>query len=172
MDKVEFFRPPEKRATMMINLRNIFARMQPTRQDIQTLHGVILAIAEGRKGPARGGVLSGEEAEMLRALLAEHGESIVPNAHGPVRGLARLLRRNPTEAERALWSALTNDRRFAGRGFKRQVPIGPHINDFVSFALRSSSRWCRTMKARRPPRRARNAPLGCKSGAIGSLRSR
>jgi tRNA/rRNA methyltransferase len=136
LDKVEFFRPPEKRATMMINLRNIFARMQPTRQDIQTLHGVILAIAEGRKGPARGGVLSGEEAEMLRALLSEHGEAIVPNAHGPVRGLARLLRRNPTEAERALWSALTNDRRFAGRGFKRQVPIGPHINDFVSFALR------------------------------------
>ena len=136
LDKVEFFRPPEKRATMMINLRNIFARMQPTRQDIQTLHGVILAIAEGRKGPARGGVLSGEEAEMLRALLAEHGEGVVPNQHGPVRGLARLLRRNPTEAERALWSALTNDRRFAGRGFKRQVPIGPHINDFVSFALR------------------------------------
>ena len=136
LDKVEFFRPPEKRATMMINLRNIFARMQPTRQDIQTLHGVILAIAEGRKGPARGGVLSGEEAEMLRALLAEHGEGTVPNQHGPVRGLARLLRRNPTEAERALWSALTNDRRFAGRGFKRQVPIGPHINDFVSFALR------------------------------------
>jgi tRNA/rRNA methyltransferase len=53
-----------------------------------------------------------------------------------VPGLARLLRRNPTEAERALWSALTNDRRFAGRGFKRQVPTGPHINDFVSFPLR------------------------------------
>ena len=53
-----------------------------------------------------------------------------------MRGLARLLRRNPTEAERALWDALTRDRRFAGRGFKRQVPIGPHINDFVSFALR------------------------------------
>jgi tRNA/rRNA methyltransferase len=29
-----------------------------------------------------------------------------------------------------------NDRRFAGRGFKRQVPIGPHITDFVSFPLR------------------------------------
>jgi len=136
LDKVEFFRPPEKRATMMINLRNIFARMQPTRQDIQTLHGVILAIAEGRKGPARGGVLNGEEAEMLRALLAERGEGLASNQHGPVRGLARLLRRNPTEAERARWRALTNDRRFAGRGFKRQVPIGPHINDFVSFALR------------------------------------
>jgi tRNA/rRNA methyltransferase len=121
---------------MMINLRNIFARMQPTRQDIQTLHGIVLAIAEGRKGPARGGVLNGEEAEMLRTLLAERGEGRVPDRHGAVPGLARLLRRNPTEAERALWSALTNDRRFAGRGFKRQIPIGPHINDFVSFALR------------------------------------
>jgi tRNA/rRNA methyltransferase len=46
------------------------------------------------------------------------------------------LRRNPTEAERALWHALVNDRRFAGRGFKRQTPIGAHICDFVSFALR------------------------------------
>jgi tRNA/rRNA methyltransferase len=136
LDRVEFFRPPEKRATMMVNLRNIFARMQPTRQDIQTLHGVVTSIAEGRKGPARGGVLNGEEAEMLRTLLAEHGGGRVPGERGPVRGLARLLRRNPTEAERALWRALTNDRRFAGRGFKRQVPIGPHINDFVSFPLR------------------------------------
>jgi tRNA/rRNA methyltransferase len=136
LDRVEFFRPPEKRATMLVNLHNIFARMGPTQQDIQTLHGVISAIAQGRKGPARGGVLDGAEAAMLRALLAEHGEGRVPNERGPVRGLARLLRRNPTDAERALWSALTNDRRFAGRGFKRQVPVGPHINDFVSFALR------------------------------------
>ena len=92
---------------MQINLRNIFTRMEPTQQDIQTLHGVIMAIAEGRKGPARGGVLDGEEAEMLRALLAEHGGGRVPNERGPVRGLARLLRRNPTDAERTLWHALT-----------------------------------------------------------------
>ena len=136
LDKVEFFRPLEKRATMIMNLRNIFARMAPSRQDLQTLHGVITSIAEGRKGPARGGVLDGAEAELLRTLLAEHGEGRVPGERGPVRGLARLLRRNPTEAERTLWDALTRDRRFAGRGFKRQVPIGPHINDFVSFALR------------------------------------
>jgi len=135
LEKVEFFRPPDKRATMQINLRNIFTRMQPSRQDIQTLHGVIMAIAEGRKGPARGGVLDGEEAELLRALLAEHGGG-GPKERGPVRGLARLLRRNPTEAERALWQALVNDRRFASRGFKRQTPIGPHICDFVSFPLR------------------------------------
>jgi tRNA/rRNA methyltransferase len=97
---------------------------------------VIMAIAEGRKGPARGGVLDGEEAEMLRTLLAEHGSGRVPKERGPVRGLARLLRRNPTEGERALWQALVNDRRFAGRGFKRQTPVGQHICDFVSFPLR------------------------------------
>jgi len=136
LERVEFFRPPDKRATMQINLRNIFTRMQPTQQDIQTLHGVIMAIAEGRKGPARGGVLDGDEAELLRALLAEHGGGRVPKERGPVRGLARLLRRNPTEAERLLWQALVNDRRFAGRGFKRQTPIGQYICDLVSFPLR------------------------------------
>ena len=135
LEKVEFFRPPDKRDTMQINLRNIFNRMAPTQQDIQTLHGVITAIAEGRKGPARGGVLDGAEAEMLRTLLAERDAHDVATAGSPVRGLARLLRRNPTEAERTLWQALVNDRRFASRGFKRQTPIGPHICDFVSFAL-------------------------------------
>jgi tRNA/rRNA methyltransferase len=136
LEKVEFFRPPDKRDTMQINLRNIFTRMTPTQQDIRTLHGVVTAISEGRKGPARGGVLSGGEAEILRTLLAEHGAGRVPNERGPVRGLARLLRRNPTEAERMFWEALTRDRRFAGLGFKRQIPVGPHITDIVSFPLK------------------------------------
>jgi tRNA/rRNA methyltransferase len=81
-------------------------------------------------------VLDPGEAQKLRDLLAEHGGGRVPGERGPVRGLARLLRRNPTEAERILWQALVNDRRFAGRGFKRQIPIGPHITDFVSFPLK------------------------------------
>jgi len=136
LDAIEYFRPLEKRATMLVNLRNIFARMQPTQQDIQTLHGIVVALTEGRKGPARGGVLDGEEAVALRALLAEHGQDGAAPACGPMRGLSRLLRRNPTDAERALWHALTNDRRFAGKGIKRQVPVGPHITDFVSFPLR------------------------------------
>ena len=121
---------------MGVNLRNIFQRMAPTQQDMRTLHGVITAIAQGRKGPARGGVLDGAGAEKLRALLAEHGAGRAPSERTPLRGLPRLLRRNPTEAERVLWQALVNDRRFAGRGFKRQVPIGPHIADFVSFPLK------------------------------------
>jgi tRNA/rRNA methyltransferase len=96
LEKVEFFRPPDKRDTMQINLRNIFSRMALTQQDIRTLHGVITSIADGRKGPARGGLLNGDEAELLRTLLAEHSQGRVPNERGPVRGLARLLRRNPT----------------------------------------------------------------------------
>ena len=136
LDRVEFLRPAEKRETMLVNLRNIFFRMEPTKQDMHTLHGVIMAIAEGRKGPAKGGVLDGEQATRLRALLAEHGQGTQPaDSSGTVRGLARLLRRNPTDAERILWQALTRDRRFAGQ-FKRQTPVGRQIPDFVSFVHR------------------------------------
>jgi tRNA/rRNA methyltransferase len=137
LEKVEFFRPPDKRATMQINLRNIFTRMKPTQQDIRTLHGVAMSLVEGRKGPARGGLLNGDEAALLRTLLAEHGQGRVPNERGPVRGLARLLRRNPTEAERTFWDALMRDKRFIGQGFKRQVPVGPHVTDIVSFPLKA-----------------------------------
>ena len=141
LEKIEYFRPAEKRGTMVVNMRNIFNRMQPTQQDIRTLHGVIMAIAEGRKGPARGGVLDGTQAETLRALLAQQPENETPDlvrsTHGPMRGLAKLLRRNPTEAERVLWTRMTNDKRFAAAGFKRQTPVGRHVPDFVSFPLRT-----------------------------------
>jgi tRNA/rRNA methyltransferase len=136
LDKVEFLRPAEKRDTMLVNLRNIFTRMEPTKQDMHTLHGVVMAIAEGRKGPAKGGVLDGEQATRLRALLAEQGQGgATSDGSSSVRGLARLLRRNPTDAERILWQSLTRDRRFAGQ-FKRQTPVGRQIPDFVSFAHR------------------------------------
>ncbi|MEP7030170.1 MAG: TrmJ/YjtD family RNA methyltransferase [Pseudolabrys sp.] len=136
LEKVEFFRPEEKRGVMVVNLRNIFQRIAPTQQDMRTLHGVVTALTQGRKGPARGGTFDAAGAESLRALLAEHGAARAPSERMPVRGLPRLLRRNPTEAERILWTALVNDRRFAGRGFKRQVPIGLHVSDFVSFPLK------------------------------------
>ncbi len=135
LDRVEFLRPAEKRETMLVNLRNIFMRMEPTKQDMHTLHGVVMAIAEGRKGPAKGGVLDGAQATQLRALLAEHAQGTLPSEGSTVRGLARLLRRNPTDAERALWHALTRDRRCAGQ-FKRQSPVGRQIPDFVSFVHR------------------------------------
>jgi very-short-patch-repair endonuclease len=40
-----------------------------------------------------------------------------------------------TDAERRLWLAL-RDRRFAQFKFRRQVPIGPFIADFVCFEAR------------------------------------
>ena len=122
---------------MLVNLRNIFPRMQPTQQDIQTLHGVDHGARRKAARARRAAACStARRPRLLRTLLAEHGDGRVPGERGPVRGLARLLRRNPTEAERALWDALTKDRRFAGQGFKRQTPVGPHITDFVSFPLR------------------------------------
>ncbi len=136
LEKVEFFRPAEKRDTMVINLRNIFTRMELTQQDIRTLHGVIMAIATGRKGPARGGTLDPQAAEELRGIIADHGAGRILQERAPVKGLARFLRRNPTEAERTFWAALTSDRRFAGLNFKRQVPLGPHMADLVSIPLR------------------------------------
>jgi tRNA/rRNA methyltransferase len=136
LDRVEFLRPAEKRDTMLVNLRNIFSRMEPTKQDMHTLHGVVMAIAEGRKGPAKGGVLDSEQATRLRAILAEQAQGAADDdSSGTVRGLARLLRRNPTDAERLLWQALRTDRRFAGQ-FKRQTPVGRHIPDFISFVSR------------------------------------
>lgn len=138
LEAIEYFRPAEKRETMTVNMRNIFTRMQPTQQDIRTLHGIIMALVQGRKGSARGGVLDGTQAELLRGLLSGQANiSEGASTHAPMRGLARLLRRNPTDAERIFWNALTNDRRFAASGFKRQTPVGPHIVDFVSFPLRT-----------------------------------
>ena len=43
---------------------------------------------------------------------------------------ARRLRRDSTDAERALWRRLRG-RRFEGYKFRRQVPFDPYIADFV-----------------------------------------
>ena len=45
---------------------------------------------------------------------------------------ARQLRKNPTDAERALWGIL-RQRQPRGHRFRRQAPIGPYIVDFVCF---------------------------------------
>jgi very-short-patch-repair endonuclease len=47
-----------------------------------------------------------------------------------VRANARALRSSSTDAERLIWSKLRN-RRFAGRKFRRQHPIGPFVADFA-----------------------------------------
>lgn len=52
-----------------------------------------------------------------------------------LRRHARSMRRQPTDAERILWDAL-RDRRFRDAKFRRQVPIGRWIADFVSYPAR------------------------------------
>src|SRR3984957_7545900 len=46
------------------------------------------------------------------------------------RSRARTMRRAPTDAELRLWRRL-RDRRLNGVKFRRQVPLGPYIVDFL-----------------------------------------
>jgi len=52
-----------------------------------------------------------------------------------LRSNARTLRKNSTNAERLLWSEL-RDHRLNSIGFRRQVPIGNYIADFVCHAAK------------------------------------
>ncbi len=55
--------------------------------------------------------------------------------HDRLRGFARKMRSEPTEVERIIWRLL-RAKRLAGFKFKRQVPVGPYIVDFVCFHRR------------------------------------
>src|SRR5258708_1671246 len=47
----------------------------------------------------------------------------------PLTGIARMLRKKDTWAEKLIWQWL-RDRRFSEYKFRRQHPFGPHILDF------------------------------------------
>jgi very-short-patch-repair endonuclease len=51
------------------------------------------------------------------------------------RKFARSMRRMPTSNEAKLWGLL-RDRQLEGLKFRRQVPIGPYVADFMSFRHR------------------------------------
>ena len=53
----------------------------------------------------------------------------------PDRDRARALRGNMTEAEKRIWFRL-RAHRLNGASFRRQVPIGAYVVDFVSFDAR------------------------------------
>ncbi len=48
LDDAGFLRPPEKRPSMVRNLRNMFARADLTEQEVRTLRGVVASLAKGR----------------------------------------------------------------------------------------------------------------------------
>ena len=80
-------------------------------------------------GEGWGGGLSASEVSMVDP---EH-----PTWKGStrLRSNARALRRNSTDAELIIWSEL-RDHRLAGASFRRQVPIGNYIADFVCHSAR------------------------------------
>ena len=49
LDASGFLRPPEKRPTMIRNIRRIFQRIGATEQEIRTLRGVIAALTRPRE---------------------------------------------------------------------------------------------------------------------------
>ena len=59
----------------------------------------------------------------------------MPDAKSPATSRARRLRRDMTNAERKLWSAL-RDHRFRDLHFRRQAPCGPYVADFLCHAAR------------------------------------
>jgi very-short-patch-repair endonuclease len=84
---------------------------------------------EGRPRSGRGEG-AGNEAQSFRPSQQEPG---IPVFATP--GNARALRRSLTDAERKLWFA-PRDRRFANYKFRRQVPIGPYVADFLCYGPR------------------------------------
>ena len=71
--------------------------------------------------------LAGEGAERQGREAGEGGRSLTRTA--------RKLRSQMTDAERKLWFAL-KDRRFQSFKFRRQVPVGPYVADFLTFESR------------------------------------
>ncbi|MGB0087328.1 MAG: DUF559 domain-containing protein [Rhodomicrobiaceae bacterium] len=59
----------------------------------------------------------------------------MPRPAASAKNNARRLRKDMTEAERKLWSILRK-RKLTGLKFRRQVPIGPYVADFLSFESR------------------------------------
>jgi very-short-patch-repair endonuclease len=51
------------------------------------------------------------------------------------RASARRMRRTPTDAEKKFWWLL-RDRRLGGLKFRRQVPLGRYVFDFVCFGAK------------------------------------
>ncbi len=49
-----FFNPPEKRPTMVQNLRSMFTRMEATQQEVRTLRGIVKALVHGKGSRQRG----------------------------------------------------------------------------------------------------------------------
>jgi very-short-patch-repair endonuclease len=74
------------------------------------------------------------------------------------RSRARTMRAAPTDAELRLWRLL-RDRRLSGIKFRRQVPVGPYIVDFLCVGAKLIVEADGSQHAERPSDKARDAYL-------------
>lgn len=51
LDAAGFLRPPAKRPSMVLAIRNLFMRMGATEQDVRTLRGIVSALVRGSRAP-------------------------------------------------------------------------------------------------------------------------
>ena len=49
LDRAGFFNPPHKRQSVVRNLRTMFLRMGATKQEVQTLRGIVATLARARR---------------------------------------------------------------------------------------------------------------------------
>jgi very-short-patch-repair endonuclease len=96
-------------------------------------------LPRGEKGGAVFAETSAEHSVSPSPLVGEGArradEGVSKSHQTRLLGYARSMRHEPTEAERKLW-LLLRDRRFVNFKFRRQVPIGPYIADFVCYSAR------------------------------------
>jgi very-short-patch-repair endonuclease len=101
--------------------------------------------AERRRREAGEGAFAKDHPSPVRSLRSRppspaRGEGAKPATGSAAPSLAtsraRSLRARMTDAEARLWFAL-RDRRFANFKFRRQVPVGPFIADFVCYDARA-----------------------------------
>ncbi len=85
-------------------------------------------LPQGEKGGSKEG--SGANLDLPSPLAGEGARRADEGSAGRMLRFAKKLRREMTDVERKLWYAL-RDRRFENYKFRRQVPIGNYIVDFV-----------------------------------------
>ena len=86
--------------------------------------------AKKRSRPDSVPLPSAGEGQAARSAARERGRRIAK-----LRGRAKSMRSQPTDAEHRLWQIL-RAHRFTGFKFKRQVPIDFYVADFVCFSAR------------------------------------
>ena len=79
-----------------------------------------------------------------------------------LRGYARQMRSEPTEAEYRLWTLLRN-RRFVRYKFRRQLPVGDYIVDFVCLSERLIIEAAGSQHAENPRDAVRDAYLNAQA---------